>query len=241
MKLSDLKPHLGNPRKITDQGLHMLSKSVNAFGPLDGFLFNEVTERLNGGHQRQKVIPGDAEVIITETYATPTEKGTTKIGYVLYQGERHPYRQVRWSAETETAAIIAANQQGGEFDLPLLADRFSELDALNIDMDLTGFTKSEIEDICAPFRGMPDGETKTPAEARASLAERFLIPPFSVLNAREGTWQQRKRDWLALGIKSEIGRGGHDLDHRYGRDQDTTLGALPPNERAILKRTGKYA
>jgi hypothetical protein len=40
-----------------------------------------------------------------------------------------------------------------------------------------------------------------------SLAERFLIPPFSVMNAREGWWQARKKAWLALGLQSELGRG----------------------------------
>ncbi len=48
------------------------------------------------------------------------------------------------------------------------------------------------------------GDTPTGA---GSLAERFGIPPFSVLNAREGWWQDRKRAWLALGIQSELGRG----------------------------------
>lgn len=38
------------------------------------------------------------------------------------------------------------------------------------------------------------------------LAQSFDYPPFSVLNAREGWWQDRKRQWLALGIKSELGR-----------------------------------
>ena len=42
---------------------------------------------------------------------------------------------------------------------------------------------------------------------RVSLAERFLLPPFSVLDARQGYWQKRKRMWLALGIQSELGRG----------------------------------
>lgn len=41
-----------------------------------------------------------------------------------------------------------------------------------------------------------------------NLAERFIIPPFSVLSAREGWWADRKRAWIALGIKSELGRGG---------------------------------
>ena len=42
----------------------------------------------------------------------------------------------------------------------------------------------------------------------SKLGGEFLIPPFSVLNAREGWWQERKRAWLALGIQSELGRGG---------------------------------
>jgi hypothetical protein len=40
------------------------------------------------------------------------------------------------------------------------------------------------------------------------LAERFEFPPFSVLNAREGGWQERKRAWLSFGIQSELGRDG---------------------------------
>jgi len=38
------------------------------------------------------------------------------------------------------------------------------------------------------------------------------MPPFSVLDARQGYWQERKRFWLAKGIKSEIGRGGVGID-----------------------------
>jgi DNA polymerase-1 len=41
-----------------------------------------------------------------------------------------------------------------------------------------------------------------------NLAERFLIPPFTVFSARDGAWQNRKRAWISLGIKSELGRGG---------------------------------
>jgi len=41
-----------------------------------------------------------------------------------------------------------------------------------------------------------------------TLSDRFVMPPFSVLDARQGYWQERKKVWLAKGIKSEIGRGG---------------------------------
>lgn len=49
------------------------------------------------------------------------------------------------------------------------------------------------------------GEPMRP-ESRGPLADRFGVPPFSVLNASEGSWQERKRAWLSLGIDGEIGR-----------------------------------
>lgn len=56
-----------------------------------------------------------------------------------------------------------------------------------------------------------------PADAHGSeLAHTWEYPPFSVLNAREGWWQERKRAWLALGIKSELGRGGDLLGNGGG-------------------------
>jgi len=38
------------------------------------------------------------------------------------------------------------------------------------------------------------------------LRERFLEPPFSVLDTKTASWQNRKRKWISKGIKSEIGR-----------------------------------
>lgn len=49
------------------------------------------------------------------------------------------------------------------------------------------------------------GEPVEP-EGRGPLAKRFIMPPFSVLDATQGAWQTRKRAWMALGIKSELGR-----------------------------------
>lgn len=38
------------------------------------------------------------------------------------------------------------------------------------------------------------------------LRDRFIEPPFSVLDTKQGTWQNRKRKWIAKGLRSEIGR-----------------------------------
>ena len=38
------------------------------------------------------------------------------------------------------------------------------------------------------------------------IADRFIVPPFSILDAKQGSWQRRKRAWKNIGLKSEIGR-----------------------------------
>lgn len=38
------------------------------------------------------------------------------------------------------------------------------------------------------------------------LRERFIEPPFTILDTKGGNWQNRKKAWLSIGIKSELGR-----------------------------------
>jgi hypothetical protein len=70
-----------------------------------------------------------------------------------------------------------------------------------------------------------------------SLTSRFIVPPFSVLDTRQGYWQERKRAWVALGIRSELGRGDGvrpavrmaEADLHYHRRD---VGLLPPRGHA---------
>jgi len=38
------------------------------------------------------------------------------------------------------------------------------------------------------------------------LRDKFIEPPFSILDTKTGSWQSRKRLWQSKGIKSEVGR-----------------------------------
>jgi DNA modification methylase len=71
-------------------------------------------------------------------------------------------------------------------------------------------------------------------EHAGCLNERFIIPPFSILDSKSGRWQERKRAWLSLGIKSELGR---ETELTYNRS------AQPPHvyeaRNAIREKTGK--
>jgi hypothetical protein len=51
-----------------------------------------------------------------------------------------------------------------------------------------------------------------PVTFDSKLRERYVAPPFSVLDAGSGDWQARKRAWKQIGLKSEVGRP--DVHHR---------------------------
>lgn len=38
------------------------------------------------------------------------------------------------------------------------------------------------------------------------LRDKFIEPPFSILDTKTGTWQRRKKTWVSKGLKSEVGR-----------------------------------
>jgi hypothetical protein len=56
------------------------------------------------------------------------------------------------------------------------------------------------------------GDEPVRNDQASPLKAKFIIPPFSVLNAASDEWKKRKRLWLALGIESEIGRNANAYD-----------------------------
>ena len=88
------------------------------------------------------------------------------------------------------ALALADNQIStlAEWDEVTLEEIQTELLG-EIDFDVMGFDEV--------------GEELEPVQ-HAALADRFIVPPFSVLDARQGYWQERKDAWISLGIRSEI-------------------------------------
>ena len=80
-----------------------------------------------------------------------------------------------------------------EWNFELLDEELDNI--LNIDMSKFDFDL----DLSDPLEKYQDME-------KGSLVDRFGIPPFSVFDTKQGYWQDRKRLWKEIGIKSEIGR-----------------------------------
>jgi hypothetical protein len=123
-------------------------------------------------------------------------------------------------SEAQRRALVIADNRLAEnagWDHDLLRAELAALRAEEFDLDLLGFDDAALDEIMAGFDddggsgfgagGGGDGEASSQAGAPGALAERFGVPPFSVLDARKGWWQDRKRAWTDLGIRSELGRG----------------------------------
>lgn len=99
--------------------------------------------------------------------------------------------------EEQIKAFRLADNKVGEFaewDFDLLNSELDDL--IDIDMELFGFDNVLEEEQDEEWEDIDKG----------SLTERFIVPPFSIFDTRQGYWQERKRKWKSLGIKSDVGR-----------------------------------
>ncbi|WLT09605.1 hypothetical protein RAM19_05605 [Bartonella apihabitans] len=71
-------------------------------------------------------------------------------------------------------------------------------------------------------------------QRQGAFARDFGISPFSVLNAREGWWQKRKKQWLWLGIESQKGRGENLLFSK-----ETSAFLTKEGKQALIARRGE--
>jgi DNA modification methylase len=217
-----------------------LTGVLSEVGWVQDVIVNRVTGHLVDGHLRCQVAARNGEATIPVVYVdlTPSEEAL-----VL--------------ASIDPIAAMAATDKA---KLDELMQQVQSDDA-RVQAMMAGIAEKE---------GLEYGkktDEETIEQARTTLAERFIVPPFSVLDARQGYWQDRKRAWIALGIESELGRGGafsfpddhigndgkfHTGDLHLGDSGDatgatirpSTLGAIAPNERGengILSSPGKYA
>ena len=158
--LDALKADPKNPRYINKEDFAKLKELLKEYGDLSGIVKNQTTGELVGGHMRInafKEMGGTQSVQVTQTFDTPTRTGTVAIGYVLIDGEMFTYREVQWPREKQTAANIAANRAGGDFDKDLLAQVVYELSQLENGAELLAMT-ALLEDEVKTLLGQVSGE-----------------------------------------------------------------------------------
>ena len=178
-KLSEIKKLEGNPRVIRDKEFKTLCNSIR-----DNSEYFEARPVILSNRTGELII-----IAGNQRYEAAKSVKLKQVPTFLIEG---------LTELKEKEIIIRDNISNGDFNFDILANEWSDLPLVDWGVDLP-------ED----WLGCDDGESGTTAEqAHKTLNERFVVPPFSVLDARQGYWQDRKKAWLALGIQSEVGRGG---------------------------------
>ncbi len=177
--MASLRPAIRNSRTHSDAQVAQIAASIRAFGWTNPIL-------IDGAHG---IIAGHGRWLAARTLEL-TEAPCIELAHLTPALKR--------------AYVIADNklaEQAG-WDKELLALELGELKTAGFDLDVLGFEAVDLDALIHEGSGRDDARTK----ARATLAEQFLVPPFSVLNARESGWQERKQAWIEFGLRSEEGR-----------------------------------
>lgn len=119
--------------------------------------------------------------------------------------------------QVEKLRLLDNKLNESEWDIDILVEDIPTLDFDGFDIDWNLPT---------------DDEEETDKEEHASLTDKFVVPPFSILDTRQGYWQERKKAWKALGIKSEVGRDAEcmptSIDEKYGRKAQNGTSIFDP-------------
>lgn len=196
--LEELKPADYNPRKKSEHVIASIKESIGAYGWLAPVVVNKNPERLD-------VIVG----------------GHRRIEAAKERGEKTvPTIEVNLSLEDEKKANLRLNAQE-EFDKHGLAAIINDLHTLDADSTATlGFSPSAIAELLFTARyGNAD-------QKAGLLAERFLIPPFSVFDSKQERWQKRKKQW-------------HDVLGNLAETREDTLAGKTKSQLSVMKGINK--
>lgn len=180
-----MKEYYKNPRQITKKEFSQLKEWLRELGDLSGVVHDLNSDEIIGGNQRSRVFNvNECEIEIVQRFDPPDEQGTVAFGFIVWEGKRYNYRQVRWTAKQCEKANIVANKAGGSFDFDVLGNQFELDDLLN-----WGFSERELQ-LSFPKDEGPDSLAAAPDELPgvASLKHDAVFPtddPWGIPALRE--------------------------------------------------------
>lgn len=106
-------------------------------------------------------------------------------------------------SEDEERRVLATLDPIGSMAMPD-PDKLDEL--LSTLSEVGEHTQKMLGDLAERSGLYDDVDPKAPH--LGALREKFIVPPFTVLDARQGYWKERKEAWKGLGYDSAAGREG---------------------------------
>lgn len=213
--LTDFKADPANPNKGNARGRAVLDASIDKLGAGRSLVADKDGVIVAGNKTREAMLKkGITKAVVVEVSGdTPVIVQRTDMDMSDPKGSAREY-------------AFMDNRAG---ELSLTWDDKVTLDAIGAGLDTTHlWDMSEL----ATIQGQSKAEAeKNEQEQRriagtAKLQERFIVPPFSVLDTKQGYWQERKRAWFALGINPVAGREFLPSSNNKGRAKHLQLAPM---------------
>lgn len=233
VKLSQISTNDANPRLIKDDKFEKLVRSILVLPKMlelrpivvDGDYI------ALGGNMRFRALNHIAAMTpeeITETladikeYKKKTDGEQEALQAYWFNWLENPNALIinadNLTAEEKREFIIKDNVGFGEWDMDILANEWDadELEEWGLEVWHT-----------EPDETAPEERPKTD-DTSGTLSERFIVPPFSILDSRQGYWQERKKAW-----KATIGTVGESRE-------DTLVSAPQLKYKDLYQKTYKH-
>ena len=150
--IDQLRPDPANPRRISDEELDALTRSLRQFGFVQPVLARKEDGVVIGGHQR---------------LVAARRLGLSTV----------PVTWLDVSAEQARLLNLALNKIGGSWDEQLLARLLADLQATpDIDLSLTGFGEDEVRDLLRSLETRDKAERPESFDLDAALEEATRTP-----------------------------------------------------------------
>ena len=137
-----------------------------------------------------------------------------KLGYSDVQVVRH----TDLTEEDKKAYMIADNQYtlNTGFNTEILRQEIEELESVDFDTSLLGFDEIELQEIMEIEEELlTDKYGAATEEQKGNLESKFIIPPFSIIDANKSPWLDIKNKWKEL-FDSSKGRDKSLIGQNYG-------------------------
>ncbi|WP_295031658.1 ParB N-terminal domain-containing protein [uncultured Methanobrevibacter sp.] len=141
IKITDLKPAEYNPRRISDEDYQKLKNSISTFGLVDPIIVNLKNMHIVGGHQRYDVLL-EEHMLDNDFLAELPMIRLGDVGFVFTDTNLSIADD-----DHEKALNLALNKISGEWDEQKLQPLLEELELSPIDIQLTGFSEPELEEL----------------------------------------------------------------------------------------------
>lgn len=205
VNLSQIQVNGANPRIIKDEKFEKLINSILALPKMLSLrpIVVDNTFVALGGNMRYRALTAIADLdenelsdrlaSIRDVQKKTQAEQDALLNYWLRWKDKPTAPVIRASELTDDEQrefIIKDNVGFGEWDMEALSNEWDaeDLDAWGVDVWQT----SEDGGGDGAGDGAGDGESE---QQNASLNDRFVVPPFSILDTRKGYWQARKKMW----------------------------------------------